>query len=477
MGVSNGAMPRREIGPCPRGAVQALALRFRLIRHAHTLVVGSCIWGMAKRTKIVHLVTSINLSPQFALSVSNFEVPRLIPKRQRFPLRFAAMLCLSFGAGAVGPWDLDRLYQAPSWERAEKAAQPGLKALLYNALPVEGKRVQAFAYYGVPKGEAPAGGWPAVVCVHGGGGTAFDEWVRKWNQRGYAAISMDLEGHYPIGESEERSRPRIPTEHPGLHRLGIFQNYDDPVEKQWYYHAVAQAILAHSLIRSFPEVNPDQIGITGISWGGTLTSTIMGVDDRFSFAIPVYGCGFLPDSDGHQGLAIQPGRHTERVNQLFDGSAYFENVIIPTFWVNGTNDKHFPMPSTQRSSRAVNGPTTLRFELRMRHGHRPGWEPEEIYAFADSVIGKGLPLARFGTPQQDGNRALVEYESSVRIASAAFYYTLDTGLWPERRWEQVLATLSDSAIAATVPDGAVAFYFSATDERGLMVSSEFKLVE
>jgi len=387
------------------------------------------------------------------------------------------MLCLSTWAAAVGPWDRDALYQTPVWEETSKAAKPSLKGLLYDSIPVEGRRVQVFAYYGNPDGEAPAGGWPAVVCVHGGGGTAFDEWVRKWNERGYAAISMDLEGHYPIRESEQPRGPRVPTENPGLHRLGIFKNYDDPIQKQWYYHAVAQAILAHSLIRSFPEVNPEQIGVTGISWGGTLTSTIMGVDDRFRFAIPVYGCGFLPDSDGNQGLAIQPGRHTEVVSQFFDGSAYFENVTIPTLWVNGTNDKHFPMPSTQRSARAVKGPATLRFELRMRHGHRPGWEPEEIYAFANSAIGKGLPLTRFGTPQQEGDRARVDYRSATKIVSADFYYTLDTGLWPERRWEKGLAALSDSAIAASIPKGAVAFYFSATDARGLMVSSEFKLVE
>ena len=33
-----------------------------------------------------------------------------------------------------------------------------------------------------------------AVLVHGGGGTAFDAWVRLWNDRGYAAIAMDLAG-------------------------------------------------------------------------------------------------------------------------------------------------------------------------------------------------------------------------------------------------------------------------------------------
>jgi len=110
------------------------------------------------------------------------------------------------------------------------------------------------------------------------------------------------------------------------------------------------------------------------------------MDHRFKCAIPVYGCGFLPNSDGHQGQTIKPGLHTEVVSQYYDGSTYFKDVTIPTPWINGTNDKHFTMPSAQASSQAEKGPATLRYQLEMPHGHQSGWRPEEIYAFADSVV-------------------------------------------------------------------------------------------
>ena len=29
---------------------------------------------------------------------------------------------------------------------------------------------------------------PGMVLVHGGGGTAFASWVKRWNDRGYAAM-------------------------------------------------------------------------------------------------------------------------------------------------------------------------------------------------------------------------------------------------------------------------------------------------
>ncbi len=52
------------------------------------------------------------------------------------------------------------------------------------------------------------------------------------------------------------------------------------------YHAIAAVVLGHSLLRSLPEVNPGQIGITGISRGGVLTCAAAGVDNRFAFAVP-----------------------------------------------------------------------------------------------------------------------------------------------------------------------------------------------
>ena len=381
-------------------------------------------------------------------------------------------------AGIRCPWNLDTLYATPSWGYSSSADEPDLQELHYDSLSFKGEKVQVFAYYGVPAGPAPAGGWPAVVCVHGGGGTAFAEWVRRWNQQGYAAISMDLEGHLPVRENPaDPKSPRIPTAHPGPERVGVFNDFAEPIEEQWYYHAVAQVVLAHSLIRSFLEVNAAKTGITGISWGGTLTSTVMGLDNRFKFAIPVYGCGYLPDSDGHQGETIQPGRHSEVVWENYDGSAYFTNVTSPTLWVNGTNDMHFPMPSTQASAQAVAGAATLRFALEMPHGHGPGWKPEEIYAFADSVVKGSDPLVAFGQLRRQGSMAAVGVTTARSLSGANLLYTTETGPWPKRKWESKPAEIFGDQLRTEIPVGAVAFFFSATDDRGLMTSSAFMMIE
>ncbi|MCB4797879.1 alpha/beta hydrolase family protein [Neotamlana laminarinivorans] len=372
------------------------------------------------------------------------------------------------------PWNLEQLYKTPNWRKTEKAKQEGVTSILYESSPVSGQKVEVFAYYGIPEGDTPKDGWPAVVCVHGGGGTAFHEWVKKWNKHGYAAISMDLEGHYPITEDiNDKKSPRIPTENPGLTRVGTFNDFEKPITEQWYYHAVAQVIHANSLLRSFSEVNPNKIGITGISWGGILTSTVIGLDNRFKFAIPVYGCGFLPDSDGLQGENIKPGKYTEFVNLNYDGSAYFNNVRIPTLWINGTNDKHFPLLSTQKSAQAVNGEVTKYYKLNMPHGHYAGWKPKEIYAFANSIVKGDKALIEIEKPQIKLHVIQVEFHTTSTVKSANLVYTKDSGKWVNRHWQKVPATILNPQIKAEIPKDAILGFIEVMDGEGLMVSSEF----
>ena len=122
--------------------------------------------------------------------------------------------------------------------------------------------------------------------AHGGGGTAYPEWVRFWNKKGYAAIAMDLEGHLPGGKSHQLEGD-FPTGvgHPqaGPSRIDWFGDRALPDEEQWFYHAVADVIRANSLLRSFPEINPEKIGLTGISWGGTVASSVVG--GRLAFCL------------------------------------------------------------------------------------------------------------------------------------------------------------------------------------------------
>ena len=214
---------------------------------------------------------------------------------------------LSGQTQAATPWDLQALGRAPKVYEAQ-TREPGVRALYFESVPFRGKPTRVFAYYGAPAGKK----LPAMVLVHGGGGTAFAEWVRIWNRRGYAALAMDTCGYEPekANDANRWNPPKKRQAFGGPEGWDAsFNTTGDPVADQWTYHAVAAVILAHSLIRSFPEVDPKRVGVTGISWGGYLTCIVSGVDSRFRCAVPVYGCGFLgEDSAWVKDFKDRPGK-------------------------------------------------------------------------------------------------------------------------------------------------------------------------
>jgi dienelactone hydrolase len=333
-----------------------------------------------------------------------------------------------------------------------------------------------FAYYGAPPA-IPETKLPAVVLIHGGGGTAFDRWVRLWNSRGYAAIAMDLCGCVPKGTYGHWER----------HELGgppgwdaSFGQLDAPLEDQWPYHAVSAVVLAHSLLRSYPEVDADRIGVTGISWGGYLTCFVAGVDQRFKFAVPVYGCGFLGDNSAWLPRFEQLGpEKAARWLRCWDPSAYLPRATMPLLWVNGTNDFAYPMDSWQKSYRLPKSPRTLCLRVRMPHGHGPAGEnPEEILTMANTILRQGPPLAKIMEQGRDGVKVWATFEAKSKAAKAELNFTRDTGKWQDRKWETVPAVLiaDQHRIMAELPADAKVYYLNLLDEQGLAVSTEHEVL-
>jgi dienelactone hydrolase len=376
------------------------------------------------------------------------------------------------------PWDLAALSRPP---RVTEAASPerGVRALLFESVPWRGKPTRVFAYYGAPtrrSGER----LPAIVLIHGGGGTAFAEWVRLWNGRGYAAIAMDTCGAIPDKAPEGKlwSPEKKHHESGGPAGWGGFAQIDEPVEDQWTYHAVAAAVLGHSLIRSFPEVDPKRIGVTGISWGGYLTAIVAGVDPRFRFAAPVYGCGFLgEDSAWLKEFEKMGPERARKWLSLWDPSRYLPASRMPMLWVTGTNDFAYPFPSLQKSYRLPKGPRTLAIRVAMPHGHPQGALPEEIHAYADALLLRGRPLAAIGAVRLRENRLSVTYKSKRPIVKAEFNYTAAEGRWQDRKWTSVPARLDTRtrSAATDVRADARAWYLNLFDSDGLVVSSEHQV--
>ena len=312
---------------------------------------------------------------------------------------------------------------------------------------------------------------PGIVLVHGGGGTAFDAWVRLWVSRGYAAIAMDTCGCVPKGSYGKWQR----HDAGGPPGWGGFDQADEPMADQWPYHAVADVILAHSVLRGMPEVDQDRIGITGISWGGYLTCIVSGLDDRFRFAAPVYGCGYLGDDSVWVPEFKKLGARGDRWLAMWDPSHYLKNGKMPKLWVTGTNDFAYPMDSLQKSYRLAGGVNTLCIRLRMPHGHGgAGENPAEILAFANAIVGQGARLATIEKQGRDGEKVWARFQSDAPIVKAELLYTEDEGAWPARRWQTAPAGVDQTAktATATLPSQAKVYFLNLIDDRNLIVSSE-----
>jgi dienelactone hydrolase len=399
--------------------------------------------------------------------------------RMRNALLLPLLACFSVITLAAEPDGQSALRTAAEQaKRTMPATQPaagfkadGVTAIFYDALPWKGQPTRAFAWVGFPANLKPGEKVPAMVLVHGGGGTAFENWVKIWTARGYAAIAMDTCGQLPRGTNNKWER----DEHGGPPGWGGWEQTDLPPTDQWTYHAVTDVILAHSLLRSMPQVDADRVGLTGISWGGYLTCIVAGLDDRFKLAVPVYGCGFLgEDSTWLPNFEKLGAEKAATWLKAWDPSEYLPGARMPMLWVDGTNDFAYPLDSLQKSYRLPKGERTLCTRVRMKHGHGPGQTPEEIHAFADAILKGGTPLPRITEQGPHGRLAIAVFDSPTKIVSAELNFTRDTGKWKERKWETTPAEIDTTHNRATgsIPPDATVYYMNLTDERGLVVSTE-----
>ena len=367
---------------------------------------------------------------------------------------------------------LATLTTPPAMQPAEGfASKDGLKAVFFEGQPWKGKPTKVFAWLGLPK--IRSGKVPGVVLVHGGGGTALKEWVNKWNERGFAAISIAVEG-----QTDERdpADPKAWKQHawPGPKRAGIYGDSAEPLTEQWMYHAVADTVLANSLLRSLPEVDADKVGIMGVSWGGVITSTVIGIDSRFAFAISTYGCGHLFDADNQYGRAL--GNST-LYREVWDPMTRMDRVKMPVLWFSWPQDEHFPLDCQAACYHSAPGPHLVTLIPGMGHGHAPAYNPPDSYAFAESIVRDGQPWCVQTGAKLESGTVRVEFAATKPLDRALLISTTDTGFTGKRQWTESSATVEKRGnlwcVTAPLPAGTTAWFVNARSGE-LTASSDYQ---
>ncbi len=401
--------------------------------------------------------------------------------------KIAVLVCVMLmplwclGAEIAGLWRDVQKFEIPRFTIEKKGE---VAEIIFEGAPYKGTETKVFAYYCNPSmlgaDKSGKGKYPGILCLHGGGGTAYIEWVKIWAGRGYAAMAIDWDGCKPDSNipMSRRGKEKIPLKNGGPMKTyeNIALKDGTDIRDSWSYQSIAQIVRAHSLLRSFDEVDESKTALTGISWGGFLTCLAAGVDNRFAAAVPVYGCGFVCESDIWRGKfeEVMDAKHLDIWKMNFDPSNGLSQARVPMFFVNGTSDPWYE-PKIWSKSVSLVKDAQLKIIKDFPHSHAPSWGIEEIQVFIESCFGKQKPLPIFSGINFVGNRISTRINSVYNIISARLFYSdKDISAARGANWKSVpMEVSSDGVWGAERPNGAVLFFIEAEDSRGFKSTTNF----
>ncbi|MBQ9337137.1 MAG: alpha/beta fold hydrolase [Lentisphaeria bacterium] len=373
---------------------------------------------------------------------------------------------IAFAAGAADTfvreapekyWDFEKLKDAPAFRDApfDDSKAEGLRAVLVTGYgPAEDdknftdpqpkgldKKVKAefFAYIGFPEGPVPEGGFPGIVLIHGGGGTAYPQYTRFWVKHGYAVIALDWYNQRPTPppKPKETTVPRTPL--PGGKRQDHVSN-------------VANMVLAHSLLRSLKNVNPDKTAFVGLSWGSWYGAIVASVDPRFKGGVEIY-CGDVKQPNSKIGKSLVGGR-------------FHHAAKIPLYWVAGTNDRNVTLESLDRGFRECAKLENKSLVIRLPHSH-VGFNFDSCLRMAAHFTKGETGLPKLSDITQNGNTVSAKIlDPGKGVEYAILCYTdSKEKVYHKRVWKSIPAKIEKDVITAELPAGAHQFFLSAYEKK------------
>ncbi len=369
------------------------------------------------------------------------------------------------------PWDIVALRKTPAYE-VLTTSKDGVQEIFFRgpAYKTPGD-TKVFAYYGRPKGE-PGQKFPALILIHGWAGQAMRGWLTEANRRGYAAISLSTNG--VMGEG---GAALVPEEFrgPGDGYTGKASGASpftppmgEPPHHRWMYHAVADVVLAHSLLRSFSEVDPDRTAVWGISWGGYHTCIAAGLDDRFRAAVPQYGCGYLHENGAWaQNLMRMKPEQRDAWVKLWDPSQYVGSARMPMLFMNGSQDSFYPLDSWAKTRALVKSQGTRNMvSFGFGHGHFWDKRVEVAWRFLGEHLQGADKLPTISRPEIAAAQLTATVTGAKVIERPMLYYTTGPATQNGKRaWQTVPLTVQADGrlVGSAPPPDATAWFVGISD--------------
>ncbi|WNR45418.1 alpha/beta hydrolase family protein [Paenibacillus roseipurpureus] len=191
-----------------------------------------------------------------------------------------------------------------------------------------GEWTKTYLWLGFPK---HASANPAVMHIHGGGFQTVNlDHVKHWVHKGYVALSYDWK--------EEISGQERHSDLANMPRLDMEDEYA-PLQSVMLTRVLhAKKMITWLSLRQ--EVDPNRIGVFGISRGGSITWILNAWDDRLKAAVPIYGCGkhLAPGRLNRNIRKAHSLEDTREWNRLLDGVTLASRQQSPVLLMTATND-------------------------------------------------------------------------------------------------------------------------------------------
>ncbi len=313
----------------------------------------------------------------------------------------------------------------------------------YLITEINGKTIKNFVFYGIPKNKKKS---PAIVLVHGAGGNAFAEWVSAWVDKGYVAISIDINCTHFTGDDLKN---RKPNEDAGIFNVGSFASINKNPYESWTYQSVAQIISAHSFLLSLPQVDKKRTAIMGISWGGVMSLIALGADKRFNAGAIIYSAGYITEDL----LGIEQKIFNDDKSKLFydvylDPQSYVKDLNIPVLFNAGLNDQAFSPFNRQRTYNLLKKKPTLAIIPDLYHDNASNFNNPIALAFMQDVFEKEHNLKKLNLLITE-NKLLINAEKDIKQATV--YFTNNIGDPHNLKWIDVKIDLYNGKGEITLP--------------------------
>lgn len=356
-----------------------------------------------------------------------------------------------------------------AWEEPGDA----FETLRFTSETVGKTPVRVFAIQGAPRdGERV----PGVLHIHGGGQTASLDWVRFWVKRGYACVTFDFCGPW-AGRTDFTDWG--PIKHANMaEAAGGFQLRPTPRESSWFHWALASR-RALTLLARHPKVDPNRLGIFGISVGGSLTWMVAGTDPRVKAAVPIYGSGYNYDRRNVRWGFPPPTEDLIAFQRILSPEAHAPLISCPLLFLSATNDFHGLMDRSYEAIGAARGPTFQAFTPRTNHHVEPH-EGRNLALWMDTQLKSGPAWP--STPElrvavNDQGIAVASVPPDPAVTSVEVFYTLGDKRPQARFWRTAsVGTKGEAPLPVLDPWDDVRVFANVTFKSGVCVSTALRHV-